>query len=67
MDDDGWEDVTPPPPRRRKPIRVFPAAFPGRCAACDNAIREHEPIGYNPDDEICCELCLYDDERMERD
>lgn len=67
MADDGWENVTPPPPRRRKPIRIFPAAFPGRCNDCGFTISTYDPIGYNADDEICCEICLYQDDRMEQD
>lgn len=38
--------------------RTFRAAYDGECAACLNEIWQGDDIGYNADNEICCEDCL---------
>lgn len=42
--------------------RIFQASFPGECARCFKEIEECDSIGYDEDDEICCEECLEEDE-----
>lgn len=41
---------------------IFRASFPGECTACCNEFDEGDFIGYDEDDDICCEECLEEDE-----
>lgn len=38
--------------------RTFPAGWPGECADCLTEFDQGDPIGYDADDDICCEDCL---------
>lgn len=43
-------------------MNLFPARFSSECSRCDDAIDEGDMIGFDDEDEICCEGCLAEDE-----
>jgi hypothetical protein len=43
-------------------MKLFPARYDGECSRCDSAFYEDDMIGYDDEDELCCEDCLAEDE-----
>lgn len=42
--------------------KTFPARFGGECSRCGESFDEDDPIGYDEEDELCCEGCIEEDE-----